>query len=127
MHTRESADEVLRVLEEYKSQARGVLHCFLQEKYVADTVIKWGWYLGIDGPITYPKNKWLREVIAELPLEHLVFETDSPFLPPQQFRGKQNGPYYVPLIAQTVAELKNMGLEEVARITTENVKKLWGI
>ena len=125
VHVRESADDVLRVLEEYKDSVRGVNHCFLQEKYVADMFISWGWYIGIDAPITYPKNQWFRDIVAQLPLESLILETDAPFLPPQQFRGKQNNPAYIPLFAQTIADLKGVSLEEVGIATSANAKKLF--
>ncbi len=127
VHVRESADEVLHTLEQYKKESRGVIHCFMQEKYVADTVIEWGWFLGIDGPITYPKNEWFRDLIKLLPVEHFVFETDTPFLPPQQRRGKKNEPATIPLFAQTVADLHEMSLQEIGEVTTRNVQKLFGI
>lgn len=127
VHVRESADDVLLILDDYKQYVRGVNHCFLQEKYVADTFISWGWYLGIDAPITYPKNIRLQEIVAQLPLEHLILETDAPFLPPQQFRGKQNSPLYIPLFTQKIAELKMMPLEKVGEITTQNACKLFGL
>lgn len=127
VHVREAADDVLRILEEFKGQARGVNHCFAQEKYVADQLIEWGFYVGIDGPITYPKNESFRQVVAQLPLSSIILETDAPFLPPQQYRGKQNHPAYIPLFAQTIADLHAVSLADLAAVTSKNVHNLFGV
>lgn len=128
VHVRKAADEVLRVLEEYKNNGlRGVIHCFSQNQQFADQVLEWGFYIGIDGHITYPKNNELRQTIKKTPLDRLLLETDAPFLPPQQFRGKQNHPAYIPLIAEFIASLKETSLENIENQTTENAKKLFGL
>lgn len=127
IHIRESVDEVLKILEKYKSELTGVAHCFSQDKSAAQTLIDWGFYLGIGGPVSYPKNDLLREIVRDAPLERLVLETDAPFLPPQQFRGKPNHPKYIPLIAQVVADAKGVELATVGEVTTGNVKKLFSI
>lgn len=128
VHVRESADEVLRVLDEYRqNNVRGVIHCFLQQKDFADQVIEWGFFVGLDAPITYPKNDWLREVFKQIALDHIILETDAPFLPPQQFRGKQNSPIHIPLIAQTLADIKGVELEVVRAHTTANAERLFAI
>jgi len=128
IHVREAADEALRLLEEYVKQGlRGVMHCFQQEQYVADQVCAWGLLVGLDGPINYPKNAALRETFKKIPLEHIVLETDAPFLPPQQLRGKQNRPAYIPLIAQELATLKGIELAVVEQQTTANAKRLFGV
>lgn len=128
IHVREAADAMLELLQEYVSQGlRGVLHCFQQQQYVADQVCAWGLLVGLDGPINYPKNAWLREVFAKIPLEHIVLETDAPFLPPQQLRGKPNRPAYIPLIAQELAILKNIDVAIVEKQTTANAIKLFGL
>lgn len=127
IHVRESVAEVLHVLNSYKNEIKGVLHCFCNSKNVADIFIEWGMYLGIGGVLTYPKNQWLRDVLKNVSLEHVVLETDAPFLPPQQFRGKQNHPKYIPLIAQAVAEVKEIDVQKVEDVTTANAKKLFKI
>jgi len=128
VHVREAGEEVLRVLEQYvKNGVRGVIHCFSQNKDFATTVLEWGFYCGLDAPIGYPKNEALRDVIKIMPLDRIVLETDAPFLPPQQFRGKQNSPVYIPLIAQMVADIKEVDVDEVEVVTTANVLKLFGI
>ncbi len=127
VHVRDSADDVLRVLEEFKGQIRGVNHCFMQEAYVAETLYEWGFYFGIDGPITYPQNDAFREVVKNIPLERLILETDAPFLPPQEMRGKQNHPQYIPLIAEMLAEVKGVSVFDLAAMTTTNAQALFDI
>lgn len=128
IHVRESGDEVLRVLDEYVKEIKvATIHCFAQGLDFAKVVTDWGFYIGIDAPITYPKNELLREVVRKVSLDHIVLETDAPFLPPQQFRGKQNHPAYIPIFAQTVAELKEVSLEQLAQATSRNAKKLFSL
>jgi TatD DNase family protein len=128
IHVRDAADEALKILEEFiKNKPRGVLHCFSQSPDFAKQVLDWGFYIGIDGHITYPKNDALRETIKNVPLNRLLLETDAPFLPPQQFRGKQNNPVYIPLIAQFIAGLRGIKLEELEQATTQNAQDLFGI
>jgi len=126
-HIRESVDESLKVLEEYKDELRIVAHCFCQKKDIADVMIDWGFYFGIAGIITYPKNQYLRDIVKDAPIENIVVETDAPFLPPQQFRGKKNYPKYIPLIAEQIATTRNVDLKTIEQKTTENAKKLFGI
>ncbi|MCK4264873.1 TatD family hydrolase [Candidatus Babeliales bacterium] len=127
VHVRSAVDEVIKVLEEYALEVKGVNHCFQHERYVADAFLGWGFFLGINAPITYPKNEQFRELLKDLPIESLFLETDAPFLPPQEFRGKQNHPKYIPLIAQALADIKGIPLDDVADITTSNVESLFFI
>jgi TatD DNase family protein len=126
VHSRDAAEETLGALEEYMHDIkRGVIHCFSYDYEIAQTVIEWGFVIGIDGPITYPKNMQLRDVVNRVPLDRIVLETDAPFLPPQAFRGKKNHPQYLPLIAQCIAEIKGMRYDQVAEITTATAKQLF--
>lgn len=128
VHTRDAAQETLRVLEEYKGQVkRGIIHCFSENKDFADTVIEWGYAIGIGGTITYPKNNYLRDIVRLTNLEHIVLETDAPFLPIQEMRGKQNHPRYINEIAHYIANLKNESVEIISNITTKNAKKIFMI
>ena len=127
IHMRESTEEVLHVIEEYKNDATGVFHCYCHPADVVQTIVAWGMYIGLGGPLTYPKNDWLRELVADVSLEKIVLETDAPFLPPQQFRGQRNNPQYIPLIAQALAEVKGIEVSVVEDQTTANVKKIFGI
>ncbi|MGD1997867.1 MAG: TatD family hydrolase [Candidatus Dependentiae bacterium] len=127
VHVREAGDEALKIVEEYRHEARGVIHCFSLELMVAREVTSWGWLIGIDGPVTYKKNDYLREIVANVPLTSLLLETDAPFLTPQAFRGKPNKPAYLPFVAQEIAIQRGITVEEVGRVTTQNVKKLFGV
>ena len=122
-----SAEHALRVLEGFGKGIKAVLHCFQQSQAIADEAIARGFYLGVDAPIDYPKNEWLRSIIAVAPLERLVLETDSPFLPPQALRGTKNVPEAVVYIASKIAELKGCTQEHVAAVTTANARRLFSI
>ncbi|MFM2135996.1 MAG: hypothetical protein RL021_1396 [Bacteroidota bacterium] len=126
IHCRQSFDEVVSVLRETpKSNPQGIFHCFSGTAEQAREVIGMGFLLGIGGVVTYPKSG-MDAVVREIPLEHLVLETDAPYLAPVPHRGKRNLPAYLRLVAEKVADLKNLPLEEVARVTTENSHQLFG-
>ncbi len=128
VHSRDAYDETLRTLEEYKGEIKkATMHCFSYDQAFADEAIAMGFFIGIDAPITYPKNDDLRNVVKSLDLRHIVLETDAPFLPPQEFRGKQNHPKYLAIVAQCIAELKKESVESVAQQTTKNAKLLFGL
>ena len=127
IHSRNSFQEIIRVLDDYKSSdLRGVFHCFPGSSEQAKEVIKRNFYLGIGGVVSF-KNAKMARVVADVPLEHIILETDSPYLAPEPFRGKRNQSSYIPLIAQKIASIKNIELEEVARITTENALNLFSL
>ena len=107
----------------------GVLHCFSGSAEVAHCALDLGFYLGVDGPVTFPNAsaRPLRALVAELPLERLLLETDCPYLTPQAHRGKRNEPAYLPYIGAQVAELKGIGILDVADVTTENAQHLFGL
>lgn len=126
VHIREAGDAALKVLSEYISRGlRGVIHCFSLDLAAAQLATSWGFYIGIDGPVTYPKNHDLRDVVREIGLEYILLETDSPFLPPQVIRGKRNSPARLVDIAEKIAEVKNITREAVATQTTANAKALF--
>jgi len=128
IHTRDAADETLHVIEEYKqNNIRGIIHCFSENAAFAHHARELGFLLGIGRPLTYPKNQYLRDIFIETPLESIVLETDAPFLPPQYMRGKKNSPAQIAYIAQFLADLKNVSVEEVARATTQNATNLFRI
>ncbi len=127
IHCREAFDEVFEVLEETKhDKMRGIFHCFTGDVAQAEQAIALGFYLGIGGVVTY-KKAGLDEVLKQVPLANLVLETDSPYLAPVPFRGKPNESSYLVHVAQKVADIYNIGLHEVAEITTENSKKIFGV
>lgn len=128
IHSRDAYDETLKILEEYKTDLkRAVMHCFSYDAAFAHYCFARGFYLGIGGTITYPKNNALREIVTTMPLDNLVLETDAPFLPPQSLRGQKNHPKNILLIAQYIAELRKLPLDELAHRTTQNALKLFGL
>lgn len=127
IHMRDAADETLKVVESYKKDLKGAFHCFSEKKDIARIVTGWGFFIGIDGHVTYKKNEYLREVVKDTNLEKILIETDSPFLPPQEYRGKPNSPVYIPSFARLVSELKDISLDELAEITTRNANLLFRI
>lgn len=128
VHTRQAHEETLNVIDEYhKDITKGVIHCFSEDQSFADTVIGWGFVLGIGGTLTYPKNNDLRSIFTRISLDSIVLETDAPFLPPQAMRGKQNSPAQIATIAHYLAQLRNESVETVAQVTTASVKRVFGI
>ena len=127
IHCRDAFDEVFEVLEAQKDdKLRGIFHCFTGNFEQAQKVISLGFSLGIGGVVTY-KNSGLDKVVADLQLKDIVLETDSPYLTPVPFRGKPNESSYLVHIAQKMADLKQTSIEEVAEITTENSRRIFGI
>lgn len=127
IHSREAFDNVYAILKEYNIRKRGVIHCFTGDALNAKRFTQMGYMLGIGGVITYPNAETLRNAIADIPLEWLVLETDAPWLAPQTERGKRNEPAYLGHIAQALARVKNVSVEEVENVTTENAENLFNI
>ena len=127
IHSRESHDEIFDVLNTYKdSGLKGVFHCFSGNLEQAHQIIDFGFHIGIGGPVTY-KNGKLADVIKQISLQNILLETDSPFLPPVPHRGERNESSYIQLIAEKIAEIKGISIQEVAEITTLNALKLFNI
>lgn len=126
VHDREAHGDCFSIVCDFP-QLRGVFHCYSGSADMAKELIKRGWYLGFDGPITYKNNQKAMEVLAVTPLDRIVLETDSPYLSPVPNRGKRNDSRNLPYIAAVVAREKGISVEEVAAITFENGKKLYGI
>ncbi|MCL6585062.1 MAG: TatD family hydrolase [Anoxybacillus sp.] len=128
IHNREATADILTILQEENAQeVGGIMHCFTGSVEVAKQCIAMNFYISFGGPVTFKNAKKPKEVAKDIPLEHLLIETDCPYLTPHPFRGKRNEPSYVKYVAEAIAELKEISLEEVARQTTENAKKLFGI
>ncbi|WP_131539243.1 TatD family hydrolase [Pedobacter nototheniae] len=127
IHCREAFDEVFELLEsERDEKLRGIFHCFTGNIEQAKQAIDLNFYLGIGGVVTY-KKAGLDLVLADVPLQHLVLETDSPYLAPVPFRGKPNESSYLIYVAQKLADIYNVSIEEIASVTTENSKKIFGV
>jgi TatD DNase family protein len=127
IHIRDAYEEAFAVLKRFENQGlKGVLHCFSGGIQEAKWAVKFGFFLGIGGVVTF-KNSKLKEIVKTVGLSHIVLETDAPFLAPVPFRGQTNESAYIPLIANYIADLFDMPTEEVARITTENAERVFGI
>jgi TatD DNase family protein len=127
IHCRNAFKEMITLLEkEQDGSLRGVIHCFTGTLMEAERYTKLGFYLGVGGVVTMQKNG-LTETIATIDLSHLVLETDSPYLAPVPYRGKRNEPAYLLYIAEKVAAVKQVSLEEVAARTTQNAEKLFEV
>jgi len=125
IHARESFKEILDILNGYKKKGlRGVFHAFTGTIDIAKDIVSRGFLLGIGGIITYKKS-FLPDIIRETDLSYIILETDSPFLTPVPFRGKRNESSYIPYIAEAIGKIKEIPLEEVARVTTANACKLF--
>lgn len=127
IHSRNSTTEVIEILQQMKHpDLRGIFHCFSGDATQAQEVVNLGFYLGIGGVLTYKKST-LPAAIAHIDLNHLVLETDAPYLAPDPFRGKRNESAYLIHVAQKLADLKNTSVENVANITTGNATKIFGV
>ena len=124
IHSREAEDDVLSSLREKKC-SRGVIHCFTEGPVMARGAVKLGFYVSFAGILTFKNAHELRAIAAEVPLERILIETDSPFLAPVPYRGKRNEPAFVVEVARAIAELHGISLEEVGRITSENTRRLF--
>ena len=127
IHTRNAMQETIDVVKEFVPKGvRGIFHCFGGSYQNAKEIIDAGFYLGIGGVLTYKKSG-LAEVLEKIDLQHIVLETDSPYLTPVPFRGKRNESSYLKFVAAMLAQIKNVRVEEVAAITTANAEKIFGL
>jgi len=128
IHDRDAHERIMAILREERADlVGGVLHCFSGDLAMARECIDMGFYISIPGTVTYPNNHALHEVVKGVKIEHLLVETDCPYLSPVPHRGKRNEPAFVRLAAEKIAELKGLTLADVARITTLNTEKLFQI
>ena len=125
MHSREAETDTLNILQEIPVPSLGVAHSFTSSFEMAKTLIEMGWYIGINGIVTFKNAEDLREVVSWLPLDRLLLETDSPFLAPTPFRGKPNKPAHIPAIATFIAELRGISLEQLSEQTSANAQRLF--
>lgn len=128
IHDRDANDDVLKILKEEKAFGTKVLmHCYSGSRELARQYVKLGAKISISGTITYKNARRGIEVVEAIPLEHLLIETDCPYLTPEPFRGRRNEPTFIKYTAQRVAEIKGISFEEVAETTCNNAKKFFGI
>ncbi len=127
IHSRDATEDMLTILKEYTPKGlRGVMHCFSGSHEVAEQIVKMGLYLGIGGVITF-KNAKLAEHLQGIPLEHIVLETDAPWMAPTPYRGKRNEPAWMIYVAAKLAEVYGVSVDEIVAQTTKNAKRLFGL
>ena len=127
IHTREAVMDTVTILKENKVENRGVFHCFPLNRELVKEALQLGFYISFAGPVTFKNSKNANEIIQMVPLDKILIETDSPYLSPEPFRGKRNDSRNVKLVAQKIADVKNITLEEVANFTFANAKKIFQI
>jgi TatD DNase family protein len=128
IHNREATADIVEILKEEKAEeVGGIMHCFSGSSEIAMECVKMNFYISLGGPVTFKNAKKPKEVAADIPLDKLLIETDCPYLAPHPYRGQRNEPGLVKLVAEKIAEIKGITLEEVAEITTQNAKKLFAI
>ena len=126
IHTRSSSADTIRLMqEEGAGKVGGVMHCFTESLAVAEAAMELGFYISFSGIVTFKNARELQEVARAVPLERLLIETDSPYLAPVPHRGKTNEPGFVPKVAEKLAELKNVSVDEVATASTSNFVNLF--
>jgi TatD DNase family protein len=127
VHTREAEDETIDIIQSewVGSELRGIMHCFSGSLALAERAVRLGLMISFSGIVTFKKADDLRAVAKQMPLDRLLIETDCPFLAPIPFRGKRNEPAYVVEVARCLAGLRELSLEEIARITTENFRRVF--
>ncbi|MFD1021133.1 TatD family hydrolase [Thalassobacillus hwangdonensis] len=128
IHNREATNDIVTILkEENAAEVGGIMHCYSGPADIAKQCVDMNFMISLGGPVTFKNAKEPKEVAAAIDLEHLLIETDCPFLAPHPNRGKRNEPAYVKLVAEQIAELKGLSYEEVTAKTTENALKFFGI
>ena len=126
VHERDAHADGMAIVEEFPT-VKGVFHCYSGSLEMANWLIDRGWYIGFTGVLTFKNARKAVEVAANIPLDRLVLETDCPYMAPEPFRGKRNHPGYLYRMAQRLAELRDLPVDEIHRITTENGKRLYRI
>ena len=123
VHSRDSIQDTYNILKQYK--VKGSIHCFSGSVEMAREFIKLGYKLGIGGIITYKNAKTIKEVVRDIDLSYILLETDSPYLTPSPYRGESNSPKYIPLIAEAIADIKDVSIVDISRVTTANAEAIF--
>lgn len=127
IHSREAAEDTLRIMKEYASDLPAILHCFSYSREIAREYVKMGYFIGVGGVVTFKNARKLKEVVVDTPIEHLLLETDCPYLAPVPNRGKRNSSANLIYVAEEIARLKDMKAEDVISITETNAKKIYSL
>ena len=128
IHSRDAAADTLDIMKAEKAEDMGgIIHCFSYGVEMAREYLNMGFYIGVGGVVTFKNSKKLKEVVEYTPLDRIVLETDCPYLAPEPFRGHRNHSEYLHMVAEKIAEIKNVTKEEVIRVTRENALRVYGI
>lgn len=127
IHDRDAHGDIMEIIKKEGKGITGVFHCYSGSLEMAREVLKLGFYLSVGGPVTFKKSVKLKSIVPEVPLDRLLLETDCPYLTPEPHRGHRNEPFYVNLVAQEIARLRNMEPEVLAEAAARNTMELFGI
>lgn len=125
IHDRDSHEDVLKVIREAGQGVRGVLHCFSGDWAMAEEVLAMGWYLGFGGTSTFKNDRGVRSILARVPEDRILFETDSPYMAPVPYRGRRNNPLYTAIVAERAAMLRGITPENIMKSSTKNAETLF--
>lgn len=127
IHSREAAADTLEIMKKYAQGMKVIIHCYSYSKEMAEEYVKMGYLIGVGGVVTFKNARRLKETVEAIPLSHIVLETDCPYLAPEPNRGKRNSSLNLSYVAQAIADLKGITVEEVIKVTGENAKAFYGI
>jgi TatD DNase family protein len=126
IHSRDAAEDTLNTIRLYNnSHVKGIVHCYSYSKEIAMEYVKMGWYIGVGGVVTFKNAKKLVETVEAIPLENIVLETDSPYMAPVPHRGERNSSIFLSHVAEKIAEIKNISVEEVEKVTYQNALNIY--
>lgn len=125
IHSREAAEDTFQIMKEHAKDLGGIIHCFSGSKEMAVEYVKLGFYIGVGGVVTFKNGKKLKQVVEAIPLERIVLETDAPYLAPTPFRGKRNDSSLIQCMAEEIAGIKGISVEEVLEVTEANARKVY--
>jgi len=126
VHERDAHEDGMAVVKEFPT-VKGVFHCYSGSAEMARQLVELGWYIGFTGVLTFKNARKAIETAASIPLERIVLETDCPYMAPEPFRGRRNDPGYLYRMAEKLAQIRGVTVEEIHRVTVENGKRLYGI
>ena len=127
IHSRDAAEDTLRIMKEYAGRITAVMHCYSYSPELAEEYVKLGYYFGVGGVVTFKNGKKLKRTVEAVPMERILLETDCPYLAPDPYRGKRNHSGYIDYVAAEIASLKGLSKEEVIAITEANAKRFFNM
>lgn len=125
IHSRDAAEDTFQIIKEHGEGLTGIIHCYSGSKEMAAEYVKLGFYIGVGGVVTFKNGKKLKDVVAAIPLERIVLETDAPYMAPVPFRGKRNDSSYIKYMAEEVAAIKGISVDEVLAQTEKNAQEVY--